>query len=131
MKKLVLLTFVLVLLALSAFAQDEVVKGITAKGIKAGLSMSTLTGDVEGVKAKAGFAAGAFLTYNFSPALAVQPEVMYCMKGAKAEVGDTKLKIDYLVVPVLLKYNIPTQGKVLTLVSASVPVWILRWRVAR
>ncbi len=125
MKKLVLLTFVIAFLALSAFAEGEAVKGITAKGFKAGLSMSTLTGDIDGVKAKAGFAGGAFLTYNFSPAMAVQPEVIYCMKGVKAEVGDMKLKLDYLVIPVLLKYDVPTQGKISPNIFAGPELGIL------
>lgn len=117
MKKLVLLTFVLVALALSAFAQGDAGKGITAKGFKAGLVMANLSSDdIEENDMKLGFAAGAFITYALSPQFAIQPEVMYCMKGTKFSIEgmdeDLKYNFNYLVVPVMMKYMIPTQGNV-------------------
>lgn len=118
MKKLVLLTLVFVCLTLSAFAQGEATKGITAKGFKVGVTMANLTGDFKeffevDAKMKIGFAAGGFLTYSFSPTFAIQPEVLYCMKGAKADTDEgEKIKLDYIVVPILLKYSFPTEGKV-------------------
>lgn len=120
MKKLVLLTFAFVMIfALAAVAQNATpVKGITAKGFKVGVTMANLTGDFDEVfgvesKMKIGFAGGGFLTYNFSPTFAIQPEVLYCMKGAKADTDEgEKIKLDYIVVPILIKYMIPTEGKI-------------------
>lgn len=126
MKKLVLLTFVLVALALSAFAQGDAGKGITAKGFKVGVTMANLTGDIEDTKMKIGFAAGGFFTYSFSPTFAIQPEVLYCMKGAKADTDEgEKLKLDYLAIPVMFKYSFPTEGKIAPNIFAGPEVGIL------
>jgi len=117
MKKLVLLTLLIMVFSLGAFAQDEAGKGIIAKGFKAGLVMANLSSDnISENDMKLGFAGGAFITYAFSPQFAIQPEVMYCMKGTKFSMegaeDDLKYNFDYLVVPIMLKYMIPTEGNV-------------------
>jgi hypothetical protein len=52
---------------------------------------------------------------------AIQPEVLYVMKGGKAGFPEgeaegyditMKVKMDYVEVPVLIKYNFPTQGTI-------------------
>ena len=116
MKKVLLTLGLVLVFALGATAQDQTV-GLTGKGIKLGIGMADLTGDdVEGTDMKLGINGGAFLTYSFSPMVAIQPEVLYTMKGTKESVegadDDFKYKFNYLSVPILLKVYIPTEGNV-------------------
>lgn len=104
----------LALLAGTATAQES---GLIAKGIKAGLGMYKFTGDdveFEGVSPdlKMGIAGGGFLTFALGPNFALQPELLYVMKGAKYEEGGDKatFKLNYLDIPVLFKYRFPTAG---------------------
>ncbi len=73
-------------------------------GVKAGISMSTLSGDdIEGVSSKIGMAAGGFFGIGLGPVM-IQPEVQYVQKGAQDEDNsDLKMKMDYLEIPVLIK----------------------------
>jgi opacity protein-like surface antigen len=83
-------------------------------GVKAGANMSTLIGDdVKDVKWKGGAIGGVFLTYAFSDIFAVQPEVLFTMKGGKQTFGDTTytLKGNYVEIPVLAKVYLPMEGK--------------------
>lgn len=113
MKRSILISFLIVvaLMASSIMAQDAAPRSMKY-GLKAGLGMANLTGDIEGNATKMGFGFGLFLTYQASPTIAVQPELLYVMKGTKDDETDAKLKIDYIEVPVLFKYMIPTQGKI-------------------
>ena len=82
------------LLATPAMAQS--VQG----GIKGGVSFSTLDGLTEVV--------GGFLKVNFGRFVAVQPEVLYVRKGAKAAATgllteSVKFNLDYIDIPVLLR----------------------------
>ena len=88
------------------------------KGVKAGVNLSNFHGsfaDLADTQPMAGLVAGAFAAVGFAPDLAIQVEVLYTMKGAKAvsnpaeaagsELGpsDTFVILDYLEVPVLLR----------------------------
>lgn len=118
MKKLVVILGVL-LLATAVLAQDEG-KGLSAKGFKVGLNLANVSGsDVDALleavtdetglnadkKMLMGFAFGGFLTFNLSPTIALQPEVLYSMKGFKVTVEgvDVDMTLNYLEIPVLLK----------------------------
>ncbi len=120
MKKLVVILSVL-LLATAVLAQDEG-KGLTAKGFKFGLNMANVSGSdadilvdeissLSGGNASksqlVGFAFGGFMTYNFSPTVAFQPEFLYSMKGftLSLEGVDVDFKIDYFEVPLLFKFT--------------------------
>ena len=61
---------------------------------------------------KTGLVAGAFAEFMIGNLFAIQPEVLYSQKGAKASpAGDEyKLKGAYVEIPVLLKINIPIEG---------------------
>jgi len=117
MKRLtVILCTIVLLFALSSMAWAQ---GLTGYGLKAGLNMANLGGDdVEDAKMKMGFAAGGFVTYSINEMFAVQPEVLYTMKGAKWEediLGETlelTANYTYLEIPVLAKFTIPTQGNI-------------------
>jgi len=124
MKKLMVVIGVL-LLATAVLAQDEG-KGLTAKGFKVGLNIANVTGsdvdpfmaaitDLAGVTASnktlIGFSFGGFVTYNFSPTVALQPEVFYSMKGftiSFEDMYDADVKMDYIEIPVLFKFMFGT-----------------------
>jgi hypothetical protein len=111
MKRTILISIMIavLMLASSIFAQDAARP--MKYGIKAGFGMANLTGDIDGNKSMLTPGFGLFLTYKASPNFAIQPEVLYEMKGTKEDGGDGKIKLNYITVPVLLKYVIPTQGK--------------------
>ena len=115
MKKIALIVAILLVFALTVGAQDKVT-GVMAKGIKAGLNIAGHSGDDtdEHHKNLMGAAFGGFLQYNVAEQFAIQPEVLYMMKGAEWEDGDDtwKGKYNYLEVPILFKFLIPTQGSV-------------------
>jgi len=100
---------VAILFGISVQAQEEGV-GITGKGIKLGSAWGSLnTNDsVFDAGATGGFTGGAFLTYNITPRLAIQPELMYVRKGAGDNdfFGGDGYALGYLEFPVLLKYNL-------------------------
>jgi hypothetical protein len=101
-------------------------KGITA-GFKIGVNYADFFGeDVAAMeeligfdfKSKLGLCAGGFLQFNLGKVLAIQPEFLYTMKGARMEeeiLGETvkvAFNLSYLEVPVLVKLMIPIPGGV-------------------
>ena len=92
-----------ILFALSLLSLSILVKAQdTHFGIKGGLNISSL--DVkDGVDfdSKAGFHIGGFAHVHLSPHFAIQPELVYSAQGGKD--GDTKWKLGYLNVPLLLQ----------------------------
>jgi hypothetical protein len=97
------------------------------KGVKVGLNSATISGeDAEYFEnlmgtswgSKTGFCFGGFVTFSIFEMFAIQPEVLYTMKGAKMKrslLGETLyvwLNLSYLEIPVLAKLNIPTQGNI-------------------
>ena len=81
-------------------------------GVKAGANFSNVRGsDVEGNKGKTGFYAGAFAEYSISEKLAVKPELVYSLQGAKAVeeyegvVTEAKVDLSYITLPVMVKYE--------------------------
>lgn len=101
-------------------------KGITA-GFKIGVNYADVFGDdvaaMEALlgadfKSKMGLCAGGFIQFNLSNVLAIQPEFLYTMKGARMKeeiLGETvkvAFNLSYLEVPVLVKLMIQTPGGV-------------------
>lgn len=77
-------------------------------GLKAGLNIASMTGDVGDLKSKIGFNVGAFAELPLAADFSLRPEVVFSGQGAKAdggEVGDVKLNIGYINVPVLGKWT--------------------------
>ncbi len=92
--------------------------GISSKGFKGGVNIADFYGTNivdEQEEAKIGFVAGSFIRYNFSPLFAIQPEILFSMKGAKL-LGDQPSYFEeiyvlyYLEVPILAKLTVPTAG---------------------
>ncbi|MCC9071538.1 PorT family protein [Flavobacterium sp. F-65] len=87
-------------------------------GAKAGLNVSTLTGDVEDVSSKVGFHVGGFAEIKLSDKFSIQPELLYSTQGAKEKTSDFDfdtmevistdftVKLAYINVPVMAKYYV-------------------------
>lgn len=115
MKKALFLIFTLVMTCGCAMAFP------VSFGLKAGLDFSRFSGaDVDTLaqksspftsaelKSKVGFAGGAFLGVGVGGSWALQPELLYVMKGTKvsAASGDSNINLNYFEIPVLLKLNL-------------------------
>lgn len=97
MKKILLIFSTLFLFALIPKAQQA------QFGLKAGINSSGL--NVEGAQdldSKIGFHGGGLAHIHVSDHFAVQPELVFSMQGGES--GDTKLKLNYLNLPVLAQY---------------------------
>src|SRR5690348_6452332 len=82
-------------------------------GVRAGINIAKVSGDsVEGAKNKTAFVGGVVVSLPLSKDFAFQPELVYSMKGAKfSEQGvDGEFKLNYVELPVLLRYDIPVVG---------------------
>lgn len=121
MKKSILMVMALVvcvaLIASPALAQSKMKFQL---GIKAGVGMANVSekdtsgNSVSGNKSKLGLDAGVFFRIMPSEQFCIQPEVLYAMKGTKfddaGDITNEKINADYIEIPVLVKYLIPTQG---------------------
>ena len=107
MKKTVL--FLTIALGAAGAAQAQSI----SYGVKAGASLTNFTGKgVEDAKNKFGFIGGLVANFAVNDIFSVQPEVLFSMKGAKAEAQLTgsptvtrKVKLSYIDVPVLAHIN--------------------------
>jgi hypothetical protein len=86
-------------------------------GVVAGINWATVTGsDVEDASNRTGFLGGVVLVAPFSPAVAIQPELLYTMKGAKFSDSEENItgtvKMNYIQVPLLLRFDLSTTGGV-------------------
>jgi hypothetical protein len=86
------------------------------KGIKAGLNLASFNGTgADAIKAttKTGFCVGGFLQFGLSKEAFLQPEVLYVSKGADGSIAGESgtVSVDYLEIPVLIKYKVNPQEK--------------------
>lgn len=74
-------------------------------GVKAGASLTSFTGkDSDGAKNKFGFNGGVMANFALNDMFSIQPEVLYSMKGSKADgSNDGQFNLNYIDVPVLAK----------------------------
>jgi hypothetical protein len=101
----------LAVLAAGASAADDGMPSKFGKGLKAGIDLSNMHGSAaDSFKVRVGSQGGGFVNYSFTPDLAVQVELMFAMKGAKSPFAsrDEAPKVNYLELPVLLKFTVPT-----------------------
>ena len=79
-------------------------------GIKGGLNYATLN-NIDDVEYRPGLLIGAFAELNVpaSP-MSVQPEILYAQYGADIQDSDASFKLNYIQVPVLLKFGFPAPG---------------------
>ena len=110
MKKIVL-PFILFFLAGAAIvnAQSSLRFGPTV-----GLNFANIGGkDATGnLSTKTGLFIGGFMTYQFSDMFALEPQVVYSMKGATSAQGgvNSTISLNYIDIPVFLKLYIPLAG---------------------
>jgi hypothetical protein len=113
MKRLAIVVAMVLALAVTGMAQVPMT-GLTGKGIKLGVNIAGHAGDdvSEYHATKTGIAAGGYLTFSLTSAIAGQVEVLYSQKGYKydstgwSETG----KLDYIEIPILIKYSFPVPG---------------------
>ena len=99
MKKVILCLVIVSLTTLGASSQVNF-------GLKAGMNISTLRGDGVGkAKSLIGANVGAFVNIPVSTMFSFQPEVLYSMEGAKEDVLNTKIMLNYVNIPLMLKYT--------------------------
>ncbi len=125
MKRLFLIALAMLLaVALTASAQEAKKMHF---GITGGVSMGNWSGSdaaaPSGVdkKMRTGFAGGAFADFTLSKSFVLSPQVLYVMKGVKYESGGVSAteKLDYLEVPVLIKWAPEMQGKMQATIFAG------------
>ena len=80
-------------------------------GVLGGLNLSTLAGnDISDASNRTGFQAGLFLTLHMNQAWSIEPEALYTQQGASA--GGETAKMNYLQVPVLLRWDMMAKNPV-------------------
>ena len=84
-------------------------------GAKAGVTMGTLSFDSENTGDygyRIGLAVGGFVALPLGSRLTIQPEGLFNQRGAKAEDEglETTIALDYIDVPVLVKYAVTRGG---------------------
>ena len=76
-------------------------------GAKAGLNLTSLSGDFESAKAKTSFHFGGMVEIPILDKLSVQPELLYSSQGAKSKFdSDDIIKLNYVTVPIMAKYYV-------------------------
>ncbi len=118
MKKLPLLIAVF---ALTGLIGTDAFAGRTSFGAKTGMILSNITQtpvEWENDKSfKAGFTGGVFLNYALNDRFSLQPEILYTMKGVKANLYDGWILVDvtasfdYIELPLLAVYSFGGGGK--------------------
>lgn len=96
--------FILVLLGTAGLSVAGYAQGARI-GLKAGASLTSFSGkDADGLKSKIGAHGGLVAELGVTDNFAIQPEVLFSMKGAKDEEID-KLQINqtYIDVPIMFK----------------------------
>ena len=109
-----------VVLALAVVASTASRGEAWEKGVRMGLDLSTFRGEfgrLVGVQNKLGFTGGGFAAFPVNRIVAIQPEAMFVMKGAKTEIETTDFAgnptgresifwdLRYVEIPVLVRIN--------------------------
>lgn len=94
-------------------------QGMTAPkptfGVLAGIDFATLGGsDVQDAGSRTGLMIGGFATFHMNHRWGIEPELLFSQKGATEESGGDKvtLKMNYIEIPVLARFDLPTTGQV-------------------
>lgn len=106
--------------AFTPFAASAQRAGDMTIGVMAGVNYATVDqdpefGDIE-FEHRLGLLAGAFLDVALNDVFSIEPEVLYSQKGTEVEgTGSNadlegKVSLDYIEVPVLLKFKVPVSN---------------------
>ena len=108
----------LCMLAVAAAAPVHA-QGMTAPkptfGVLASIDFATLSGsDVQDAGTRTGLTIGGFATFHIDHRWGIEPELLFSQKGASEDFGGANgtLKMDYIDIPVLARYDLPTKGQV-------------------
>lgn len=76
-------------------------------GVKGGVNLANVSGDVEDNKMKIGFHAGALVQIPVTQQFMVQPEAIFSTQGAKFDDGidEGKFNLTYVNIPLLARYQ--------------------------
>lgn len=108
MRAIIKSTSILTALLLAVFISTSASAQILPKfGVKAGANFSTFNNE-DDIEYKPGLTAGVFADFAL-PALpiSIQPEILYSQYGAADKDTDIKMNINYLQIPVLVKFGFP------------------------
>lgn len=106
MKKLFFLTLALCTVLVANAQKSKRDEGIKL-GIKGGLNVANLMGDVEEVAIRTSIHAGLVAEIIVSDKFSIQPELLYSGQGASdTRDGGGRTKLDYVLIPVLAKFPI-------------------------
>lgn len=102
-------------LALAALTAGQVAAQSFDLGVEAGANFSTLVGSDattlnsgNALNSKLGFVGGGYLCLNFGTSFGIRPELLYEQKGAAISGTSTTTELDYIEIPVLLKFGLGT-----------------------
>jgi Outer membrane protein beta-barrel domain len=83
-------------------------------GITAGISSSTIAGDADDIiSRKTGLTAGVVAVFPVGASVAIQPEILYAMKGAKSASSGIvgTLRLNYFEIPLLVRFDAAPSGR--------------------
>lgn len=101
---------------LLAFAASQASAQNFDLGLEAGANFSNFIGSAvsqigtNANNSKLGFVGGGYLCLNFGNSFGIRPEVLYEQKGAAISGTSTTTELDYIEIPVLLKFGLGTPG---------------------
>jgi len=85
-------------------------------GVKAGLNVSSLTGNIENAEAKIGAHVGGLVEIKITNKFAIQPELLLSLQGAKNDytrgagnnryTNEEKINLTYINIPVMAKFYV-------------------------
>lgn len=100
MRKIFFTLVAIAFLATQADAQDF------NFGVKGGLNLANLNGKVDNNKMLTSFHIGVLAEYMVNDQFAIQPELLFSGQGAKIKGEDGKIQLNYINIPVMLKYYV-------------------------
>jgi len=101
MRKLCIFLIAVLCFSGTALAQQQAAKK-NYTGVRAGLNLSTFSGDTEDLGMQVGAHGDFYALYMESKRIGLQPEIQYSLQGTKTENGG-HLLMHYVVVPLMLK----------------------------
>lgn len=114
MKKLILVFVAILSINQFINAQDEMTDSSNKLdirfGVKAGLNLATVTGDLEDIKSRISFHFGGIAEIMINEELAIQPELLYSGQGGKYD--EFTLKLNYLYLSIMAKYFVSNKFRI-------------------
>ncbi len=104
-----------VLLLLLVMGSPARAQGLTW-GLKAGVNLATLSSDEQpspDYQLMAGLVGGGYVNWRIAGRLDFQPEVLIGQQGSSlgSDVANAKIKLDYVTVPLLVRYHLSSGGQ--------------------